>query len=190
MVHGGVSETDVYYITGAMDGYYMATSKDPAKAAAVYLEETEGGYYLYTMVEDAKVYINMVASGDYVNGKYEDAASTVYTFDAETKTLVATVNENTYRFGTRSDKTYTTVGPVKTTAENYFCQIYTVVEVEAPENTDPAADSVLTIPEAIALGNTKDKNEYTEGKYYVTGVIKEVQNATYGNILIADEEGN
>ncbi len=55
---------------------------------------------------------------------------------------------------------------------------------------DPAADSVLTIAEAIALGSSKEHNVYTEGKYYVTGVITEVYNTQYGNMKITDEAGN
>lgn len=58
------------------------------------------------------------------------------------------------------------------------------------ENNDPAADSTLTIAEAIALGASKAHNTYTEGKYYVTGVITEVYNTTYGNMKITDEAGN
>lgn len=65
---------------------------------------------------------------------------------------------------------------------------------EGPETSDkpedPAADSTLTIEEAIALGASKDHNTYTEGKYYVTGVITEVYNTTYGNMKIKDNKGN
>ncbi len=63
-------------------------------------------------------------------------------------------------------------------------------EPEPDDNNDPAADSVLTIPEAIALGESKEHNTYTEGKYYVTGVITEVYNTQYGNMRITDEDGN
>ncbi len=65
-----------------------------------------------------------------------------------------------------------------------------VVKGEGVENTDPAADSVLSIEEAIALGASKLHNVYTENKYYVTGVITEVYSDIYGNMYIADEAGN
>lgn len=58
------------------------------------------------------------------------------------------------------------------------------------ENDDPTPDTELTISEAVALGASKEHNTYTEGKYYVVGTVKEVQNATYGNILIEDANGN
>ena len=57
-------------------------------------------------------------------------------------------------------------------------------------SSDPKADSALTIAEAIALGNKKAHNEYTVGKYYVTGVIKEVYQTKYGNMYLEDAEGN
>ncbi len=60
-------------------------------------------------------------------------------------------------------------------------------EEEVP---DPEADSTLTIEQAIALGASKDHNNYTSNKYYVTGVITEVYNEQYGNMKITDENGN
>ncbi|MBE6565961.1 MAG: hypothetical protein E7659_02520 [Ruminococcaceae bacterium] len=63
-----------------------------------------------------------------------------------------------------------------------------VPKVEEPK--DPAADSTLTVEEVIALGASKEHNTYTEGKYYVTGVIVEVYQTVYGNMKIQDEAGN
>ena len=61
---------------------------------------------------------------------------------------------------------------------------------KAEEPKDPAADSTLSIEEVIALGASKEHNTYTEGKYYVTGVIVEVYQTVYGNMKIQDEAGN
>ena len=47
-----------------------------------------------------------------------------------------------------------------------------------------------SIADAVTLGGTFEKNNYTTDKYLVTGVITEVQNATYGNIVISDGNGN
>ena len=46
MVQQNVNNT-VYYLAGGMDSYYMATTDDASQALDVYLETTEGGYYLY-----------------------------------------------------------------------------------------------------------------------------------------------
>ena len=124
MIQENVSTTDVYYLAGGMSSYYMATTTDASAAIDVYVEETEGGYYFYTYISGAKTYINMVVSGTHVNGAYEATASTVYTYDAENKTLIAQVNGAPYWFGTRNDKTYTTVGPCATSYNGFFCLFY------------------------------------------------------------------
>ena len=62
---------------------------------------------------------------------------------------------------------------------------------EAPDAPQlPDADSALSIEEAITVGSSMQHNTYTEGKYYVTGVILEVYNEEYGNMKIVDENGN
>ena len=124
MIQKNKSETDVYYLKGGMDGYYMATSTDVNAAIDVYLEATTGGYYLYTTNGGTKTYINMVVSGTHVNGAYESKASTVYRYDATSKTLIADVGGKDYWFGTRNDKTYTTVGPCATSYNGFYCTFY------------------------------------------------------------------
>lgn len=111
------------YITGVLDGYYMATTEDKSAGCDVYVEETTGGYYFYCMVNGTKTYINMVQSGTYTNAKYEAAPSTVYTYDETLKTLVGTVEGKTFIFGTRSDKTYTTIGPMSTDKDCFYAII-------------------------------------------------------------------
>lgn len=216
MVQGNLDNA-LYYITGVKGGYnnlYMATTTDAGSAADVYLEEVEGGYHLYTMVEGAKKYINMVVSGKYVNGEFEDTASTVYTYDTESKTVVAkdittTEGTETYWFGTRNDKNYDTVGPCAIKYEGFYCQFYTVGATDGGEVTPPAGDgeeggevtppvelpapddtNTLTIKEANELGAAQEHNTYTEEKYYVTGVVINVYNDQYGNMYITDEDGN
>ena len=91
------------------------------------MEETNGGYYLYCMIGGAKKYVNTksVVGDDgknHVNGSFDDAAETVYTYDANLKTLVATIDGEIYLIGTRTDKTYTTLGPVKASTNPYYAQ--------------------------------------------------------------------
>ena len=144
-------ENAVYYLKGGMDGYYMATTTDINEAIDVYLEETEGGYHLYTMVDGAKTYINMVVSGTHVNGAYEAAASTVYTL--KNGTLVATVEVEgeaaEYWFGTRNDKQYTTMGPCKTSYEGFYGQFY---GTSNPETADTFSSIVFALMALSAIG--------------------------------------
>ena len=87
-----------------------------------------------------------------------------------------------------------------------FCDYsYTDTEVEALGHADanedykcdkcstvvvPEADTVLTIPQAILLGETLATDAYTTTKYYITGIITSVSNAEYGNLYIVDADGN
>ena len=181
MIQGNVSATDVYYLKGGMDSYYMATSADVTAAIDVYLENAEGGYYMYTMIDGAKTYINMVVNGTHVNGAYEATASTVYTFNAESGTVIAIVNDTEYWFGTRNDKQYTTVGPCAVSYAGFYCQFYAEPE---------AAEGVLSIADALVLGAAQADSAYTEEKYYVTGVIASLESPMYGNMYIQDKDGN
>ena len=59
------------------------------------------------------------------------------------------------------------------------------------ENVDPEiaellAKDVLTIAEAIKVANSLASGESTTKEFYVTGVISEVTNTTYGNFYITD----
>ena len=169
----------VYYLAGGMDGYYMATTTDKNAALDVYVEETTGGYYFYTMVNGAKTYINMVISGTHVNGAYEAAASTVYTF--KYGTLVAVVNDAEYWFATRNDKNYTTMGPCAVSYEGFYGQFYLGNEIVGcegssseskpetkPETPDVSADYVTAPKTGVAykwglLNTAKGETYYLAG---------------------------
>lgn len=117
-----------YYAVGGMSGYYMATSTSAASAIDVYLENADGGYYLYTMVDGKKQYMNLELSGTHINAVYRDTASTVFTYNTSLKTLVTTINhpdkgEGVYAFGTYGS--YVTIGAYLTSrTDAYFCHFY------------------------------------------------------------------
>ena len=117
-----------YYTAGGMNGYYMATTKSAAAAIDVYLENTTGGYYLYTLVDGKKQYMNMEISGTHLNAVYSDTPDTVYTYDTTLQTLVTTINhpdrgEGAYAFGTHGS--YVTIGAYLTSlTDMYFCHFY------------------------------------------------------------------
>ena len=118
----------VYYLAGGMSGYYMATTTNIDEAIDVYLESANGGYHLYTTV-GGKTYINATKvtgsdGNEHVNGTYDATALTVYSYDSTLNTLVVTLGDATYAFGTRSDKTYTTVGPCDVSKDPFICQFY------------------------------------------------------------------
>ncbi len=58
------------------------------------------------------------------------------------------------------------------------------------EIVPPTADCPLTIAQANTLGELYEKDKYTEGKYYVTGVISAIITPSNGTIEITDGKGN
>ena len=205
------------YFTGEMSGSYMATTNNPGAAVDVYLEETEGGLHLYFLKGEEKVYIDLVVREDNAekaNISLTDAPTAVYTYDAERGTLVAKLGEQSFYIGcygtytTFSCSNFSYIADASVVGVKQFPAGLCIVEgfmgvnlpadeeggeeggEDAPVVTDPAADSKLSIKDALALGASKEHNVYTEGKYYVTGVITEISNETYGNMKLTDAEGN
>ena len=208
----GMDQTTVgkiLYANGEMSSYYMATVEDPADAIDVYVEETTGGFYIYTNVAGAKKYLNIVVSGTHVNAVYGDTAVSVFTMDASLKAPVTAVNNSSYAYGTYGTFTTISTADVVKYPTNFFARFYaadtTVTPPPAgggddddnqggttptPTPTEPADGSTLTIPEAIALATPKAKNEYTTNKFMVTGKVVAIASEQYGNLYIADDAGN
>ena len=53
----------------------------------------------------------------------------------------------------------------------------------------PADGEALTIPQAIAIAKLAGSS-YTTQKYYITGIVTNVYNTTYGNLYLKDADGN
>ncbi len=88
------------FLNGQMSSFYYATTQKQEEAIDIYVENTTDGFYMYHTTEnDAKKYLNIVASGDYNNVKYEDEKKSVWTWDAEFGVLT-TVGEKTFFLGT------------------------------------------------------------------------------------------
>lgn len=109
----------VYYATGAMNGYYLATTTDVANAADAKLETAEGGYHIKLGTK----YLNIVAREYESNGstklsttiKLEDTATTVYTIGTNnviTFTVSGVTLSDTFYIG--SYGTNTTISASKT----------------------------------------------------------------------------
>lgn len=50
--------------------------------------------------------------------------------------------------------------------------------------------AITPIKEAIEIGAAMDKNTYTDEKYIIAGIISDLQNDQYGNMIITDENGD
>ena len=133
----GNKENATYYLTGSMNGYYMATSTKVEDAANAYVEAVDGGYNLYVIAAGAKKYINVVKSGSYTNNVFEDTASTVWVWDADLKTLKADCGGQFFVLGTSGTGTYTTFGMVKAAEKNFYGQFVVSTNEDQTGSTEP-----------------------------------------------------
>ncbi len=150
-----------YYLTGVLDGYYMGSSLKASDGADFAIEATDGGYYLFCTVGGAKKYVNVVKSGNYTNAKFEDTASTVFTFDETLMTVVATISDGSYILGTKADGSYTTLGPMKSDSGCMYAQfVVSGADADIPDTPDDPDEN----------GSVSDLQEGTAYKLYLTQV--------------------
>ncbi len=204
----------VLFITAeASSGKYLNTNIDPKAAPDWYVEVVEGGYKIYTVVSDVKMYMLATASpraGE--EGKFDkvialsaDNAS-VFKYKADINAWYTTINTSTTDVANNIDfamGTYSTYETLCISEASYYTAENTGVEQfplqfitkeagEAMKPTDGPADptELTSIADVIAIGEAKDHNTYTVEKYLVEGVITNIVNSTYGNLYIEDENGN
>lgn len=87
------------YATGKMSGYYGATTEKFEEAVDVQLIETEGGYYIQVLNGTTPQYLNIVASGSYINYKYENTAKSVWVLNEKYNTFTTLVGSTEYYAG-------------------------------------------------------------------------------------------
>ena len=185
---------------------FINSTLDPKEAADFYVEAVDGGYKVYTEIDGVKHYLHATATLKTEGNGYTKTigfateSDCVFSYDSDLRTyLVVLQNE---KFGVGTYNAFETISiselkyfkPDNINVEGgqfpigFMTSEYaeTLPPDEKPVAKDPEAGSTLTIAEAIALGKTKVKDQYTEGKYYVTGTVKEIQNTTHGNLVITD----
>lgn len=164
---GMTKNEKVYYITGAMNGYYMTTSLKQAEAAKVTVlaGPTADTYYLTVTVGGATKYLDLVLSGTHKNAVYADAAPEVgFSYDADAKVFYKELDSANYTFGTALSNTFTTVGGVKVDAANAMCQISF-----AEEHTHTAISSTIVPPACEVAGYTS--NVCACGETFITDPV-------------------
>ena len=164
------NQNKVYYLTGVLSGYYMASTETFADGADFFVEETNGGFHLYCMVNGAKKYVNAKSvvgtdGKDHINGLFEDTATSVYTYDETLKTLVTKIDGTDYIYGTRNDKTYNTLGPMKADSGCF----YAVLVVKAGSAVTPDTPDEPDTPDVPSDAETTVIYFPKDGKY-VTGI--------------------
>ncbi len=203
-----VNSGKVFYAIGETDSdKYIKTTEKLDEAIAIYAEKAEGGYKFYATINGAKnyVYAHTEPKDDGKVSKflsYSTENASVWTYQQKVNAWFTTIDGTQYVMGT-----YGTFNTFSISEASYISESNTGVsqfpaeflsaDAEAPtipvapvDPNEPAADSTLSVKDAITLGAGKEHDTYTTGKYYVSGVITEVYNEQYGNMKIADAEGN
>lgn len=193
-----------------VDGYTLALmsaancytgARDAKGNSALKLgASSKAGSFTITVPDDVVSVIFNVA-------KYKANASKVK-INGTTTTLTKASNNGEYdalSVDTSTNKTIT----FTTVSGGYRCMINSIIYVvetttggeggedpvdppvepdpEEPVVTpDPTPDTELTVEAAATLGASKEHDAYTEGKYYVTGIVASIDNADYGNMTIKD----
>ena len=147
---------------------YTFVEKTPAEKI-----EAELGDLKFDATVSADTVIDLLATGKY----YDDVTLTWATDDT---TGAATI----------ADGKLTLVVPDAETTIKVTVTATCGDVTDTKEFSIKLSKTLTTIKDAMEIGAAKDHNTYTEEKYIVAGIIKEVYNATYGNMYIVDELGN
>ncbi len=126
MFQGNLSKS--LYITGntANKEYYLETTENAAEAVDVFLEETEGGYYMYFTKDGVKTYIDIYQAGNYVNIRLVAEPSAVFAWNAEYKTLTTKVGDTDYYMGTYNEYNTLSASMLSYAATSFPANLYTV----------------------------------------------------------------
>ena len=174
-MYQGTNGYGVFVCGGINQDRYLVTSQAAADALDVFAEANGDGFSFYTMIDGAKKYINvtMNAAGK-VAVLYEDAATSVYAYNAEINAWVTNMEGTDYYLGSYSN--FNTISASKTSyisAENTGVSQFPLQLVVVSEGK----------PDYPTIESIKASEN---GKYETAATVVGV---TAKSILIADETG-
>ena len=188
---------------------FIKTTIDPKKAPDFFVEETEGGVKIYTMVGNTKTYVRAATTkgSDGKISKYLgfDTTGTVFNYNENYDAWYTTIDGIGYVMGTYG--TYETASISEDSyyktadkrATQFALSFITKEAAEAMSPSDVPADptTLTSIAEVLEIGAAKDHNTYTAEKYLVKGTIVSIDSnksgdglSEYGNMYIEDESGD
>ena len=146
----------LYFNGEVANNYYLGTTEDFTAAVNLTVEKVDGGWLLWFMKDGTKTYIDMVASGTYVNAVMVTSVPTPLTWNETYKTFTKNVNDTDYFFGTytKSDGTnYSTISCSKLSYlssgdSNYPTHLYT----EVPAKTGDISSVFVALLAVSAIG--------------------------------------
>jgi hypothetical protein len=157
----------------------LSITDEPTKAAKVGLEETDGGYYLYTLVEDSKNYINFITQGDRINIVHNNNPKTVFRYEIPLSTMVTNINGIDYALGVKGTSVELEPYPVRVSGIGeketwpFVCKFYTD-DAESPTmlTTQPEISTEAN-PISYKLGINNSNTTF--GTHYLLGGLTKVQ---------------
>ncbi len=204
-ISGGVTLFAVN--TTASDNKYINSTLDPKEAADYYVEVVEGGYKFYTTIGDVKnyVYAHITVKEDGKVSKYlglsaTDSSVWVYKQEVNAWYTVIDTNGANIEYAAGTYNTYDTFGISELSyfsAENTGISQFplslmkkSVAEEMAPDVLSPIPTTLTSIKDFNAIASALAAGASSAEKYLIKGTITEVQNATYGNVILTDEAGD
>ena len=163
---------ETLYFTGAMSGYYLATSTNPADAVKMYSEAVEGGYRMYFYDGDTKTYVDIVyRDATKANVILTTTPTGIFVWNEEAGTWTVTVADNgkTFYLGTyNSFATFSTSNISYITGDNaanvgvtqFLAQW---ADVPAPHEHNYEYETIVIDPTCTEDGYTVHKCECGDG---------------------------
>lgn len=133
--------------------YHLGATDKVSEAVDVYVEETNGGYFLYFMKDGVKTYIELCTyNATSTSLKLVTTPTTVYTWNAEYKTFVATVDGLEMFLGSYGDRDFFSASKTeKLGADNYASGLYVDASADTADSFDIIAVLLVAVS-AVALG--------------------------------------
>ncbi len=182
---------------------YIMTTEDPKAGVEFQIEAADGGVKIYTMINGVKnyVYAKTTTAEDGKVSKYigySTENSSIYTYHADVKAWFTTIDNLDYVVGTYSsyeticisESSYIT--PENTGISQFALGFMTKAAADefVPDDTPKDPTELTAIKDINAIGEKLEHNTNTVEKYLVQGTITEIKSEQYGNMYIADAEGN
>ena len=174
-MYQGTNGYGVFVSGGINQDRYLVTSQAAADALDVYAEANGDGFSFYTMIDGAKKYINVTMNdASKLSVLYQDAATSVYAYNAEINAWVTNMDGTDYYLGSYSN--FNTISASKTSfinADNTGVSQFPLQLVVVSEGK-PAYPTIESIKAS------------DNGSYETVGTVVGI---TGRSLLIADETG-
>ena len=197
LVQANLGQT-LYATTETDNDKYIKTSMDPKDGADFFVEEVDGGFKIYTMVNGAKSYLTAdvreVEEGKFSKFVYYSAKGSVWYYKSEVNAWFTSVNGGEYVVGTYNS--YKTISISESSYINKDNSGKTqfpavLIKKEAAEAKGPGANVTIykTQKEIVEAAYKLEPGKYLSGgyDYTLTGKIIKIDtpySKQYGNVSV------